>query len=63
MLILLTFSLIIFHLNKPLKIENIFPDKGPITGRTRVVIFNKDFYNINIKKYVSPKVNNFFFPF
>ena len=42
--------------SKQLNIENIFPDRGPLSGGTRLLVFNAGLQKINIKKYPNPKV-------
>ena len=52
--------LMLFFISKnraiTLEIENIFPDRGPISGGTRIVIFLKNQTKINYRKFPNPKV-------
>ena len=41
---------------KQIPISNIFPDRGPLSGNTRVVIFSPSFSKLNKALYPNPKV-------
>ena len=45
-----------FSKHHQVNISNIFPDRGPLDGNTRVLIYSKQFHKLNSRSYQRAKV-------